>query len=89
MFAKLSRTYMTNKLIQFIKQKDDKDRKSTQTVRDQIIFKEGDPADYVYIVRSGEFQVLKTVLQASGNEKKEVDIKQVLKDPRANRQTDQ
>jgi CRP-like cAMP-binding protein len=33
-FAKLSRTYMTNKLIQFIKQKDDKDRKAAQTVRD-------------------------------------------------------
>lgn len=75
MFTKLSRTYMTNKLIQFLKQKDDKDKKSSKTVRDQLIFKEGDSADFVYIVRSGEFQVLKTVLQASGNETKEVDIK--------------
>jgi CRP-like cAMP-binding protein len=53
-FSKLSATYLTSKLVDHFF--------SMVAVRDQIIFKEGDLADKIYIIREGEFAVSKKLL---------------------------
>jgi CRP-like cAMP-binding protein len=37
--------------------------KDIPTIKGQILFREGEPADYVYIVKSGQFEVTKTLVQ--------------------------
>lgn len=37
--------------------------KDIPTIKGQILYREGEPADYVYIVKSGQFEVTKTLVQ--------------------------
>lgn len=48
------------------------------TIRDAYVYKEGDPTDYVYIVKSGEFQVTKRIIHTGP---KAENIDEVLADP--------
>jgi len=37
--------------------------KDIPTIKGQILYREGEPADYVYIVKSGQFEITKTLVQ--------------------------
>lgn len=37
--------------------------KDIPTIKGQILYREGEAADYVYIVKSGQFEVTKTLVQ--------------------------
>eukprot|EP00347_Sterkiella_histriomuscorum_P008621 403344394 len=53
------------------------------TIRNQVLYKEGDSADYVYIVKGGQFEVIKTLHLA---EDKSQQTKQIFANPmRANK----
>lgn len=48
------------------------------TIKDQVIYKEGDVADYVYLVKEGQFEVSRTMLTKQNlNE----NTKEILKNP--------
>ena len=47
---------------------------SKSCVRDAILFREGEEANYVYIVKSGEFQVTKRIVHCNPREDKIEDI---------------
>lgn len=51
-FAKLSRTQLTRYTYNL---------KDVQIIKDSFLYKEGDLADKVFIIREGEFQILKRV----------------------------
>ena len=45
-------------------------------IRDAIVYKEGDPADYVFIVKNGEFQATKRIIHSELKQEKIEDIMQ-------------
>lgn len=47
-------------------------------IRDAVLYKEGDPADYVFIVKHGEFQATKKILHVGPKENK---IEKILENP--------
>lgn len=44
------------------------------SLRDAILYKEGEQAEYVYIVKNGEFEVTKKVVHTNAREDKIEDI---------------
>ena len=47
-------------------------------IRDAVLYKEGDPADYVFIIKSGEFQATKKILHIGP---KQNSIQDILENP--------
>jgi len=47
-------------------------------IRDAVLYKEGDPSNYVYIVKNGEFQATKKIMHVVP---KENTIEKILENP--------
>ncbi len=52
-FVKLSRTWLQNKMITYLK------GNNLTVCRDQVLYKEGEKIERVYIIRQGEFEISK------------------------------
>ena len=70
-FGKLSTTYLNQRLMPNFQ--------DIRVSRGQYITKEGQPADKIYIIKDGEFQVTKST--AKKQIKKVVDVREILEDP--------
>lgn len=70
LFYNLTRTYLGNKLCNKVE--------FMEVNKDHVLFKEGDKADRIYIIKSGEFLVTK---KKESDKKKTENIQDILDDP--------
>lgn len=68
-FALVTRTFL-GKLTYYFENK--------KCIKDSFLYKEGDPANYVYIVKKGEFQTTKKIIHKGFKEER---IEDILENP--------